>query len=166
MRKKEPPEVDLNDDLRPEYPAEFFRDMKPNRFAGMDLKFKGKPPIQLDEDVAEVFDTPEALNIVLRSAIKAMRHNFCEGRGKTNDCNKSREEAKIYKGRPVVLDPDVSSVFVSSEAVNAVLRDVIHMIEIAGPNRGTLIDRKHEATMQPAAKTAPASRVAKRRRAS
>ena len=73
MKKKEQPEVDLNDDLRPGYPAEFFRNMKPNRFAGMDLKFKGRPPIRLDEDVAEVFDTPEAVNTVLRSAIKAMR---------------------------------------------------------------------------------------------
>jgi hypothetical protein len=80
--------------------------------------------------------------------------------------NPYAKEPKIYKGRFVVLDPDVSSVFVSSEAVNAVLRDVIHMTEIAGPNRGTLIDRKHEATKQPAAKTAPASRIAKKRRAS
>jgi hypothetical protein len=73
MKKKELAEVDLNDDLRPEYPAEFFRNMKPNRFAGMHLKFKGKAPIRLDEDVAEVFDTSEAVNTVLRSAIKAMR---------------------------------------------------------------------------------------------
>ena len=30
-----------DDDLRPEYPPEFFRDMKPNRFAG-----GGTPPSQ------------------------------------------------------------------------------------------------------------------------
>ena len=62
MKKKVSPEGDLDDDLRPEYPAEFFRNMKPNRFAGMDLKFKGRPPIVLDADVAEVFDSPEAVN--------------------------------------------------------------------------------------------------------
>src|SRR5258708_3939123 len=71
MKKKEPP--DLDDDLRSEYPRQFFRDMKPNRFAGTDLKFKGRPPIRLDEDVAAVFDSPEAVNSFLRSAIKAMR---------------------------------------------------------------------------------------------
>jgi len=73
MKKKESSDPDLDDDLRPEYPAEFFRGMKPNRFAGMDLKFKGRPPIILDADVAEVFDSPEAVNTVLRSVIKAMR---------------------------------------------------------------------------------------------
>lgn len=31
------------------------------------------PPIYLDEDVAQVFDSSEAVNTVLRSAIKAMR---------------------------------------------------------------------------------------------
>jgi hypothetical protein len=63
---------DLDDDLRPHYDFDF-KNMKPNRFAGMDLRFKGRPPIQLDEDVAEVFDSAEAVNTVLRSAIKAMR---------------------------------------------------------------------------------------------
>ncbi|MEA2237638.1 MAG: hypothetical protein QOC81_2362 [Thermoanaerobaculia bacterium] len=73
---------DLDDDLRPEYPAEFFRDMKPNRFAGMDLKFKGRPPIILDADVAEVFDSPQAVNTVLRSVIKAMRTASVGGKAK------------------------------------------------------------------------------------
>ncbi len=80
--------------------------------------------------------------------------------------NPYAKEPKIYKERFVVPDPDVSSVFVSSEAVNAVLRDVIHMTEIAGPNRGALADRKYETTKRPAAKPAPASRVAKKRQAS
>ena len=70
MKKKSSPEPD--DDLRPEYGPELFRNMKPNRFAGMDLKFKGRRAVLLDEDVAEVFDQ-EAVNTVLRSAIKAMR---------------------------------------------------------------------------------------------
>jgi len=43
---------DLDDDLRPH---ETFR------------------PIYLDDDVAEVFDSSEAVNTVLRSAIRAMR---------------------------------------------------------------------------------------------
>ena len=71
MKKKTSP--DQNDDLRPEYGAELFRSMQPNRFAGADLKFKGRRSVYLDADVAEVFDTPEAVNTVLRSAIRAMR---------------------------------------------------------------------------------------------
>jgi hypothetical protein len=70
MKKKSSP--DLDDDLRPEYGPELFRSMKPNRFAGMDLKFKGRRAVLLDEDVAEVFDQ-ESVNTVLRSAMKAMR---------------------------------------------------------------------------------------------
>ena len=58
-----------DDDLRPEYGPDFFKNMKPNRFAGMAIA----RPIYLDEDVAEVFDSSEAVNSVLRSAIKAMR---------------------------------------------------------------------------------------------
>jgi hypothetical protein len=83
MKKKESSDPDLDDDLRPEYPAEFFRNMKPNRFAGMDLKFKGRPPIILDADVAEVFDSPEAVNTVLRTVIKAMRTSTATGKAKT-----------------------------------------------------------------------------------
>ncbi len=70
MKKKDSHDVD---DLRPEYGPELFANMKPNRFAAMDLKFKGKRTVLLDEDVAEVFDSPEAVNTVLRSAIRAMR---------------------------------------------------------------------------------------------
>ena len=70
MKKKSSPDPD--DDLRPEYSPEFFRTMKPNRFAGVDLKLKGRRAVLLDEDVAEVFDQ-ETVNAVLRSAIKAIR---------------------------------------------------------------------------------------------
>ena len=70
MKKKSSP--DLDDDLRPEYGPELFRNMKPNRFAGTDLQFKGRRAVLLDEDVAEVFDQ-ETVNAVLRSAMKAMR---------------------------------------------------------------------------------------------
>ncbi len=75
------PELDLDDDLRPHYDFDF-KNMKPNRFAGMDLKFKGRPPIVLDADVAEVFDSPEAVNTVLRSVIKAMRTSAVGGKAK------------------------------------------------------------------------------------
>jgi hypothetical protein len=71
MKKKDSPEP--IDDLRPEYGRELFRGMKPNRFAGADLVFKGRRAVVLDADVAEVFDSQEAVNTVLRSAIKAMR---------------------------------------------------------------------------------------------
>jgi hypothetical protein len=67
MKKK----ADHGDDLRPEYAPEFFRDMKPNRFAGKELHYKRS--IILDADVAEVFDSSESVNAVLRSAIRAMR---------------------------------------------------------------------------------------------
>jgi hypothetical protein len=67
MKKKSSPEP-LDDDLRPEYGPELFKKMKPNRFANVDIA----PPIYLDEDVAEVFDSSEAVNTVLRSVIKVM----------------------------------------------------------------------------------------------
>ena len=68
MKNKDSPEP-TDDDLRAEYGADFFKSMKRNRFAGLTIA----PPIYLDEDVAEVFDSSEAVNSVLRSAIKAMR---------------------------------------------------------------------------------------------
>lgn len=68
--KKTPP--DLEDDLRPHYDFNYEK-TKPNKFAGMELKFKGRRSVFLDEDVADVFDSSEAVNTVLRSAIKAMR---------------------------------------------------------------------------------------------
>ena len=61
-----------DDDLRPHYDFDF-KGMAPNRFAGIDLKLKGRLPILLDEDVAEVFRSPEEVNTVLRAVIKAMR---------------------------------------------------------------------------------------------
>jgi hypothetical protein len=81
MKKKTFPEP--TDDLRPEYDREFFRGMKPNRFAGADLVFKGRRAIYLDADVAEVFDNPEAVNTVLRSAIKALRTSATATSAKT-----------------------------------------------------------------------------------
>jgi hypothetical protein len=70
MKKKTSPNPD---ELRPEYGPELFHEMKRNRFAGEDLVFKGRRAVVLDQDVADVFDTPEAVNTMLRSVIRAMR---------------------------------------------------------------------------------------------
>ncbi|MEO8378857.1 MAG: hypothetical protein ABI779_04255 [Acidobacteriota bacterium] len=56
------------DELRPEYDLEFKR---PNRFAKR-LKGKSVVAVVLDEDVADVFQSSEAVNELLRSVIKAM----------------------------------------------------------------------------------------------
>ena len=57
--------------------------MKRNRFAGMELVLKGRPAVYLDQDVAEVFDTPEAVNTVLRLAITSHADRRAEGRRET-----------------------------------------------------------------------------------
>jgi hypothetical protein len=49
----------------------------------MDLKFKGRPQLVLDADVAEVFDSSESVNTVLRTVIKAMRSSTSGGKRKT-----------------------------------------------------------------------------------
>ena len=67
MKKKT--SEDLNDDLRSHYDFDYTK-MKRNRFANI----KRSAPIYLDDDVAEVFDSSEAVNTVLRSAIRAMRN--------------------------------------------------------------------------------------------
>lgn len=72
------------DDLRPLYGAELFGTMKPNRFAEMDLVFKGRRAVYLDADVAEVFDTSEAVNTTLRAVIRAMRRAAPAKSGKTS----------------------------------------------------------------------------------
>ena len=64
MKKKS--SEDFDDDLRPHYDFDCSK-MKPNRFAGMKLS----APIYLDDDVAEVFDSSEAVNTILRSAIRS-----------------------------------------------------------------------------------------------
>jgi hypothetical protein len=70
MEKKSSPD---SDELQPEYGPELFSSMKASRFAAAELKFKGRRAVYLDEDVAEVFETSEAVNAVLRSTIRAMR---------------------------------------------------------------------------------------------
>lgn len=60
-----------NDDLRPHYDFDYST-MKPNRFAGEKKVYK-QTFIVLDEDVSKVFQSSEDVNVVLRSAIRAMR---------------------------------------------------------------------------------------------
>ena len=66
MKKTSPSEEP--DELRPEYDLEFKR---PNRFAKR-LEGKSVVAVVLDEDVADVFQSSEAVNELLRSVIKAM----------------------------------------------------------------------------------------------
>ena len=69
MKKKTP--EDLEDDLRPHYDFDY-RTMKPNRFATEKKTYK-QTFVVLDEDVSKVFQSSEDVNVVLRSAIRAMR---------------------------------------------------------------------------------------------
>lgn len=89
MKKKT---AELENDLRPHYDFDYSK-MKPNRFAGMDLQFKGRRAILLDEDVAEVFDQ-ETVNTVLRSAMKAMRTAAAAAPKKTRAPAKKAKAAK------------------------------------------------------------------------
>jgi len=57
------------DDLRPEYRFDY-RKAKPNRFAAEAVK--GGFVVLVDEDIAEVFQTPESIKDVLRALIAAM----------------------------------------------------------------------------------------------
>jgi hypothetical protein len=67
MKKKTPD----NDDLRPHYDFDYEK-MKPNRFAGEKKVYK-QTFVVLDEDVSKVFQSSEEVNVILRSAIRAMR---------------------------------------------------------------------------------------------
>jgi uncharacterized protein (DUF4415 family) len=58
------------ENLRPEYDLDFKR-MRPNQFAKR-LKGKSVVAVVLDADVADVFQSSEAVNDLLRSVIKGM----------------------------------------------------------------------------------------------
>ena len=60
-----------NDELRSHYDFDYEK-MRSNRFAGEPKTYK-QTFIVLDEDVSKVFQTSEDVNVVLRSAIRAMR---------------------------------------------------------------------------------------------
>lgn len=60
----------LDDELLAEYQFDY-KKAKPNRFAARDGKQLLKVVV-LDEDVAQVFTTPESVNKVLRALIESM----------------------------------------------------------------------------------------------
>lgn len=59
-----------NDELLPEYKFDYAQ-AKPNRFA-TGSEGSAQRVVILDEDVAQVFTTPESVNKVLRALIAAM----------------------------------------------------------------------------------------------
>ena len=61
--------ADTKDDLREEYRLDYAK-AKPNRFAGQPAE--DRVVVVLDPDVAEVFETPDSVNEVLRALIKTM----------------------------------------------------------------------------------------------
>ena len=58
------------DELLPEYQFDY-KKAKPNRFANRSGK-QQMTVVVLDEDIARIFSTPEAVNKVLRALIEAM----------------------------------------------------------------------------------------------
>lgn len=60
------------DDLAAEYEFDY-RTAKPNRFAEQNPTRK-RTIVILDDDVSQVFTTPEAVNKALRALIEAMPH--------------------------------------------------------------------------------------------
>ena len=71
MRKKAKTsgKAPTRDDLRPEYSFDYHK-ARPNRFAAEALK--GSFVVLVDEDIAEVFQTPESIKNVLRALIATM----------------------------------------------------------------------------------------------
>ncbi len=63
-------QLNTDDDLLPEYNFDYQK-AKPNRFANRS-EAKSLNIVVLDEDVARVFTTPEAVNKVLRALIESM----------------------------------------------------------------------------------------------
>ncbi|NES86494.1 MAG: hypothetical protein F6K10_36920 [Moorea sp. SIO2B7] len=62
-----------NDELLAEYRFDYQK-VKPNRFATLNETQK-LTVVVLDEDVAQVFTTPELVNKVLRALIESMPHS-------------------------------------------------------------------------------------------
>lgn len=65
------------DELLPEYKFNY-EETKPNRFA-VNRKTQKSTVVVLDEDVAQVFTTPESVNKVLRALIKSMPQSASTG---------------------------------------------------------------------------------------
>lgn len=71
MKKTSTPksEIAVDDDLLPEYDLDYSKG-RPNRYAGkID---KSQVVVMLEPDIAEVFTTPESVNVVLRALISTM----------------------------------------------------------------------------------------------
>ena len=60
--------ADSSDELREEYCLDYSK-ARPNRFAGLPAEPR---VVVLDPDVAEVFETPDSVNEVLRALIKTL----------------------------------------------------------------------------------------------
>jgi hypothetical protein len=65
---------DLDDDLLPEYDFDYSK-AKPSRFAAR-VNQPLLKVVVLDEDVAQVFTTPESVNKVLRRLIESMSNSM------------------------------------------------------------------------------------------
>jgi hypothetical protein len=63
---------EASDEMRREYRFDYSKS-KPNRFA--ERAGLGRTVVVLDPDIAEVFDTPESVNNVLRALIATMPRN-------------------------------------------------------------------------------------------
>ncbi len=66
-----------NDELLPEYRFDYAQ-AKPNRFAHQ-TESQTQRTVVLDEDVAQVFTTPESVNKVLRALIASMPKSVVDG---------------------------------------------------------------------------------------
>jgi hypothetical protein len=69
-------QLNSDDELLPEYSFDYQK-AKPNRFANRNEANRLKVVV-LDEDVAKIFTTPEAVNKVLRALIESMPQSNCK----------------------------------------------------------------------------------------
>lgn len=77
----------LDDDLLPEYHFDYQK-AKPNRFAAQ--SGKKMTVVVLDEDVAQVFTTPESVNKALKALIEVVPRTSL-GTDDSQDANKFQE---------------------------------------------------------------------------
>jgi hypothetical protein len=72
MKKTQAAKKETADEMRREYRFDYSKS-KPNRFA--ERASHSRTVVILDPDIAEVFDTPESVNNVLRALIATMPRN-------------------------------------------------------------------------------------------
>jgi hypothetical protein len=77
--------ANLEDELLPEYDAEFFKTLRPNPYVS---RVK-QSIVLLDPDVARVFDSSDSVNQFLRSAIEAVTHGVSEKTVRTQKTKRS-----------------------------------------------------------------------------